>query len=148
MKKAGMLLFLLGATILFFNGCISTGSTKKTEWKPAKPASKPPYVHTVKYTGETLRIISKWYTGDVNNWESLADANPNIDYENMVKGSRVFIPQNLLRKTEPLTEKFIDSYNKKSKKKIKKEEKKKPVSKPKPAPRPKKDEDFDLIGPK
>ena len=146
-KKAGLLLLVLGAVVLICNGCISTGAKKtKTEWKPAESVSRPPYVHTVKHSGETLRIISKWYTGDVNNWEALADANPNIDYENMVTGSRLFIPENLLKTAEPLTEEFIDAYLQKSKPEVKKTVKKKPVSKPKT--RPKKDEDFDLIGPK
>ena len=145
-KKAGMLLLVLGAVVLICNGCKSLGlGTKETEWKPAEPVKSPPYIHTVKYPGETLRIISKWYTGDINNWEALADANPNIDYENMLKGSRIFIPEPLLKRREPLTEDFIASYNKKSKPMVK-EEKKKPVSKPEP--QPKKDEDFDLIGPK
>ena len=143
-KKAGMLLLVLSSIVLIGNGCFST-DTKKTEWKPTAPVNKPPYIHTVKYSGETLRIISQWYTGDVNNWEALADANPSIDYENMTKGSRLFIPENLLKTTEPMPEDFIDTYLKKNKPKAKKEEKK-PVIKPKP--RPKKDEDFDLIGPK
>ena len=144
-KKAGLLLLVLGTIILVCNGCISAG-TKKTEWKPAETVNRPPYIHNVQYSGETFRIISKWYTGDVNNWEALADANPNIDYEKLATGSRIFIPENLLKRTEPLTKDFIVSYNQKSKPKVKIEKKKAPVSKPKPSP--KKDEDFDLIGPK
>jgi len=144
-RKAGMLLLALGAVVLICSGCNTTGAGK-TEWKPAEPANRPPYIHTVKYPGETLRIISRWYTGDINNWEALADANPNVDYENMIKGSRIFIPENLLKTRDPLTEEFIDSCLQKSKPKVK-EEKKKPVVKPKPRPE-KKDEDFDLIGPK
>ncbi|MGD9159980.1 MAG: hypothetical protein PVG39_16315 [Desulfobacteraceae bacterium] len=144
-RKAEMVLLVLGTVVLICVGCNTTG-TGKTEWKPAEPVNRPPYIHTVKYPGETLRIISKWYTGDVSNWEALADANPNIDYENMIKGSRIFIPGNLLKTRDPLTAEFIDSYLQKSKPKVKKE-KKKPVIKPKPRPE-KKDEDFDLIGPK
>lgn len=158
-RKAGVLLLVLSAIVSIFNGCITSG-TKKTEWKPEKTVNRPPYIHTVKYSGETLRIISKWYTGDANNWEALADANPNIDYEKLAIDSRIFVPENLLRKTEALTKEFIAAYNQKSKPKVKekkkkpasvlepkvKKEKKKPVLKPKP--RPKKDEDFDLIGPK
>lgn len=144
-RKAGMLLLVFVAVVLMCNGC-NTAGTSKTEWKPAGPVSRPPCIHTVKYPGETLRIISKWYTGDINNWEALADANPGIDYENMIKGNRIFIPENLLKTRDPLTEEFIASYLKKSKPKVKKE-KKKPAEKPKPRPE-KKDEDFDLIGPK
>ena len=144
-KKAEMLLLVMGAFVLLFNGCLSIGGNKQAEWKPAESVSRPPFIHTVKYPGETLPVISRWYTGNVNNWEALADANPNIDYENMAPGTRIFIPENLLKTTEPLTQAFIDSVNQKSKPVVK-EEKKKPVSQPRP--QPKKDEDFDLIGPK
>ena len=146
-KKAGLLLLVMGAVVLICNGCNLIGANKtKTEWKPADPVNKPPFVHIVKFPDETLRIISKWYTGDVNNWEALADANPYIDYEKITAGTRIFIPENLLKTTEPLSEEFIVSYNQESKPMVKEEEKKVPVSKPKP--RPQKDEDFDLIGPK
>jgi hypothetical protein len=152
-RKSGLFLLLSGVTLLFLSGCNLVG-TKKTEvvFKPADAVSRQPYVHTVKYPGETLRIISKWYTGDENNWEAIAKANPYMDYEKMQAGARVFIPENLLKTTDPLSEGFISDLIQKSKppeevKPVVKEEKKKvPVSKPKP--RPKKDEDFDLIGPK
>ena len=151
-RKAGLLLLVVGATVLICNGCnlISTNKAK-TEWTPAETVTSPPYIHTIKYPGETLRIISKWYTGDVNNWEALAEANPNINYEKMPTGSRIFIPENLLKTTEQLTEEYIISYNQEGKtvqeiKPVVKEEKKVPVTKPKS--QPKKDEDFDLIGPK
>jgi hypothetical protein len=138
---------------LFCSGCTLVG-TKKTEavFKPANTVNRPPYVHTVKYPGETLPIISKWYTGDESNWEAIAKANPYMDYEKMPEGARVFIPENLLKITDPLSEEFIAASIQKDKpaeeiKPVVQEEKKKvPVSKPKP--RPKKDEDFDLIGPK
>jgi hypothetical protein len=153
LKKSALLLLLSGVTLLFLSGCNLTGA-KKTEvvYKPADTVNRQPCVHTVKYPGETLRIISKWYTGDENNWEAIAKANPFMDYEKMPAGTRVFIPENLLKTTDPLSEEFIAASIQKEKpaeeiKPVVKEEKKKvPVSKPKP--RPKKDEDFDLIGPK
>jgi hypothetical protein len=143
-RKAGLLLLVLSTIVLIFSGC-NTPGPKKTEWKPVEPVKRPPFIHTVEYSGETLRIISKWYTGDVNNWEALANANPSIDYEKLMKGSRIFIPENLLKRSKPLTEDYINSYLQKSRSRVKEEEKK-TVSKPES--RPKKDEDFDLIGPK
>ena len=143
-RKTGLLLLALMAILIIFNGCISTG-TKKTEWKPTEAVKKPPFIHTVKFPGETFPIISQWYTGDKNNWEVLADANLNLDYDHMAPGSRIYIPENLLKTTDPLTEDYIDAYNKKNKPKVTVENKK-PVSKPKTPP--KKDEDLDLFGPK
>ena len=145
--KAGLLLLTIGAVVLIGNGCNLIGTNKpKPEWNPADPVNRPPYVHIVKYPGETLPIISRWYTGDINNWEALADANPNIDYEKMSAGSRIFIPESLLKTEEPLSEEYIVSCDQESKPGLKEEEKKTPLSRPKP--QPKKDEDFDLIGPK
>ncbi len=152
-RKSALLLLLSGVTLLICSGCNLIGA-KKTEvvYKPVDTVKSPPYVHTVKYPGETLRIISKWYTEDENNWEAIAKANPYMDYETMPEGTRVFIPENLLKTTDPLSEGFISDSIQKSKPVeevkpvVKEEEKKVPVSKPKP--QPKKDEDFDLIGPK
>lgn len=117
-RKTGLFLLALGAIVLIISGC-NTGSMKKAEWKPTVPVERQPFIHTVEYSGETLRIISQWYTGDVNNWEALSDANPNIDYNNMAIGSKVYIPENLLKKTDPLTEEFIGAYIQKSKPKAK-----------------------------
>ena len=143
-RKEILLLLLLSALVLVCGGCNTPGA-RTTEWSTAEPVNRPPFIHTIKYSGETLRIIAGWYTGDVSNWEALSDANPSIDFDKLIKGNRIFIPENMLERTEPLTQEFIDSYNNKSKP-AEKEEKTKPVSKPEP--RPKKDEDFDLIGPK
>ncbi|NLD36998.1 MAG: hypothetical protein GX654_09020 [Desulfatiglans sp.] len=153
MRKSALLLLLSGVILLFCSGCNLTGA-KKTEvvYKPADTVKSPPYVHTVKYPGETLRIISKWYTEDENNWEAIAKANPYMDYEKMPDGARVFIPENLLKTTAPLSEGFISDSIQKSipveeiKPVVKEEEKRPPVLKPKSPT--KKAEDFDLIGPK
>ncbi|GEM_PF-2036634 len=151
--KSGLLILLSVVTLFFSSGCSLTGG-KKTEviYRPVDTVSRPPYVHTVKYPGETLRIISKWYTEDENNWEAIARANPYMDHEKMPPGTRVFIPENLLKTLEPLSEEFIAASTQIGKPAeeiqpvVKEEEKKVPV--PKPKPRPKRDEDFDLIGPK
>ena len=144
LRRAGRLLLLFGAMVFICSGCNLAG-TKKIEWKPAEPVNRPPFIHTVKYSGETLSIISEWYTGDVDNWEIIADANPSIDYNNMTPGSRIYIPANLLKTTKPLTEEYIAAYVQKNKPKVK-EEKQKPA--PKIETPPKKKDDFELIGPK
>ena len=35
-KKAEMLLLLMGAFVLLFNGCLSIGGNKQAEWKPCR----------------------------------------------------------------------------------------------------------------
>jgi hypothetical protein len=133
MRKAGLVALALGALVFINSGCNMIGINKK-EREPAP--RKMQFVHMVKYSGETLSIISKWYTGDVNNWKTLANDNPHIDYNKMAAGDRIFIPENLLKTREPLTKEFIDSFYKE----------KKPVSKIETPPE--NEEDFDLIGPK
>jgi hypothetical protein len=141
MRKAGMIVLALGALVFINSGCIGM---KKKEWKPIAP-QKTHFVHTVQYAGETLSIISKWYTGDDKNWEVLADANPHVDFEKLATGNKIFIPENLLKTRKPLTEKFVATYYKKSQPK-KKPKKKKPSSKTETPPEKK--EEFDLFGPK
>ncbi len=144
-RKALFCFLTLMIISLICCGCDMAGK-KKAEWKPAEPVNRPPYIHTVSLPGETLQIISEWYTGDIKNWEAIAGANPNFDYDKMTPGSRVFIPQDLLKITEPLTHEYIDEFIQRGKPKII-EEKIEPPPEPKPPPR-KKNEDFDLIGPK
>lgn len=134
MRKAGLVVLALGVIVFINSGCNSFGVKKKT-WEPIAP-KKAHFVHTVKYPGETLAIISKWYTGDADNWEVLANANPHIDYNKIVPGNEIFIPENLLKTRKPLNKEFIDTYYKKTK----------PSSKTKTPVE--KEEEFDLIGPK
>ncbi len=132
-RKAGLAVLALGVLVVIISGCNMIGMKKK-EREPAP--QKMQFVHTVKYPGETLSIISKWYTGDVNNWRILENNNPHIAYNKMVAGDRIFIPENLLKTREPLTKGFIDSFYKE----------KRPVSKTETPPE--NHEEFDLIGPK
>lgn len=61
---------------------------------------KTPYFHTVKYKGETLYMIAKWYTGDGNNWKKLHGFNPNLNM-NLPFGEQIHIPDSMLvNKTE------------------------------------------------
>ena len=143
MRNAGTLALVLVVLVFIISGCIMPGMEKK-EWKPTTPQQMH-FIHTVRYSGETLRIISKWYTGEEDNWEVLVNANPQIDYDKLVAGKKIFIPENLLKTREPLSKDFIDSYLKKPEpKKIQKETE----PSPKPKTPPKKKEEFDLFGPK
>jgi len=72
---------------------------------------KPAYhVHTVKWPGESLSIISKWYTGDMENWRALARANPGLDPNRIHVGERVQIPLSILKTGEPMPRDFVASF--------------------------------------
>ncbi|HSR11998.1 MAG TPA: LysM domain-containing protein [Thermodesulfobacteriota bacterium] len=81
----------------------------RAENAPA-PASRPEplFVHTVKWSGETLWIISNWYTGDGKNWRILANASPDINPNRIHEGNRIYIPASVLKKREPMTREFVE----------------------------------------
>lgn len=87
------------------SGCIMT---KKTgQWAPVQQAQRS-FVHIVKWPDENLAIISSWYTGSEGNEEKLADNNPNINPKQLIIGDRVFIPNDLLVRRDPMTEDFME----------------------------------------
>lgn len=72
------------------------------------PGVAPQYhAHTVTYSGETLALISKWYTGDSENWKRIAAANPKVNPARMQIGTVLQIPLELVKRTEPLPQKAI-----------------------------------------
>ena len=111
------------------------------EWQPVKPRQTA-YIHTVKWREETLQVIATWYTGNKENWQALADANPIINPDRLCIGNQIFIPQKLLKSREPLTREFIASLSRKPKKVTR--ERKKPA----PLPQVDIDDEFVLFGPK
>ena len=140
--------------ILSFFACAGIGcvepSKKHDAWQPVEP-KKTSFVHTVQWSGETLPIIAKWYTGDSSNWQHLADANPNINPERLSAGSTIFIAEDLLKNRKPMPKEFIAEYYHRPKKQpppsktVRTPPKKAPA---KPAPLPKKENEFEIYGPK
>jgi hypothetical protein len=145
MRKRVLLLILLGIPISLQMGC-SYFSGTEGGWEPPLK-QRPHFVHEARYQGENLEIIAKWYTGDSKNWSALADANPHIDFKQVTIGNSVYIPEDLLKKRDPLPREFIASFNKKpeprSRTKPKKKEKKQ-----KPELIPEEKDEFELFGPK
>ncbi|MBI4793916.1 MAG: LysM peptidoglycan-binding domain-containing protein [Deltaproteobacteria bacterium] len=78
------------------------------EAEPQPPVVEQDYVHTVSISGESLSIIAKWYTGDLQNWEKLAEHNPALNPNRIFKGDKIMIPHDLLIREEPLTQEFVD----------------------------------------
>ena len=62
--------------------------------------------HNIRWPGETLSLISKWYTGRYTNWKKLAYHNPEINPNRINIGQKIYIPVTLLKTREPLPEKF------------------------------------------
>jgi hypothetical protein len=73
----------------------------------AKKTSRTYHYHKVKYSGETLSLVAKWYTGDVENWRYLAKENPKLDPNRIVVGNRIRIPKRLLNTKKPMPRSFV-----------------------------------------
>jgi len=83
----------------------------------SRPATKtPPYLeHTVRYQGETLSLIAKWYTGEAKNWSILSRENSSVSPNKLKIGTTIQIPRNLLTNTEPMPRSAIPQAASKSK---------------------------------
>jgi hypothetical protein len=66
-----------------------------------------PVVHTVQWKRETLFVIARWYTGSGNNWRRLAKVNPNIDPGWIHIGDTILIPNDLLKRRQPMPNGYI-----------------------------------------
>jgi hypothetical protein len=96
------------------------------------------YVHTIRWPGESLSIISKWYTGSIDQWSAIAKANPAIDPNRIYAGMKIRIPKIIMTSEKPMPQEFVSSFY---------SEAKKGSGKGRPAA-PTKDSDPKLIGPK
>lgn len=61
--------------------------------------------HTVRWRGESLSLIARWYTGHFENWKALAQANPNLNPNRIMLGNVIYIPQEMMNTKEPLPRK-------------------------------------------
>ena len=76
------------------------------------PLLSPPrfYIHRVRWKGETLSIIAKWYTGSGKNWGAISNANPNLNPNRISVNDRIFIPEDLMKSRKPMPRSFLSSF--------------------------------------
>jgi hypothetical protein len=139
MKKICLSAILICLISLLSTGCLFQGK-KRNEWQPIEQKVAP-VVHKVQWPEERLMIIAKWYTGDAQNWEALANANPNVNPDSLAQGTKIFIPAELVKHQEPMTQVFLMDFL---------QNEKKQESPPKKPPSPGKKDviDFEVFGPK
>jgi hypothetical protein len=65
------------------------------------------YTQTVTWPGESLYLISSWYTGNGENWKVLAQSNPQLDPDRIHLGESIRIPENIVQTKKPLPHDFI-----------------------------------------
>ena len=113
-----------------------------TALPPAKPKPAPYFLHTVKWRGESLSIIARWYTGDTRNWKILKEYNPDTNPNRMSEGNKIRIPEYLMKTKAPMPKEYVDS----SSSKAAKNERGRPATPP--GPSKDNDEEPKLFGPK
>ena len=97
-------------SLLFLAGLISAcGSAPPPP--PPEPVAEAPQVleHTVRYPGETLGVIAKWYTGKSTNWNLLVEANPGLNPNRISIGDVINIPRDILVTEKPLKKSAVRS---------------------------------------
>ncbi len=78
--------------------------------KRRDPMPKPePYVHKVRWPGENLSLIARWYTGSGKNWMTIAKANPQIKSNRIIVGDKIIIPENLLKRRDAMPLSFLNT---------------------------------------
>jgi hypothetical protein len=89
------------------------GSSVQKPDESASSVQEPAYYeHTVRWAGESLSIIAKWYTGKAKNWSLLAGENPDAT-PNMLKiGTVIKVPRELVTNTEPMPRSAIPQASK------------------------------------
>jgi hypothetical protein len=75
--------------------------------------------HKVRYPGESVSLIAGWYIGEIDNWKILAEVNPGINPNVISEGMKINIPESMLKKREPMTREFVDSFYPKARSKSK-----------------------------
>ena len=113
---------------------VPSGNVNPEERKARSRQPARHLVHRVRWSGESLSIIAKWYTGEFNNWKALADFNPKLKPDSIWVGQEILVPEGLLKTREAMPKSFVGQFARKSKKKK--------------SPLPKEDNALPLFGPR
>ncbi len=135
----------------FVDAVAKRHKTRTAQGAKAQPQSSY-YYHKVKYPGESLSIIAKWYTGEVENWRALTKANPKLEPNRITVGDKIRIPNKLLHTQKPMPRSFVVGSAKREQSKPSKVEtakSSKKESEPSTVSPPEKESEvFELFGPK
>lgn len=120
--------------ILMFFGCAGVKETKvgekyegsktwvKEKWRAMGSRSSSPaekeastaaehrisyFEHKVQWSGESLSLIAKWYTGQYANWKALAQANPRLNPERIHIGNIIYIPPEIMKTQKLMPYKMV-----------------------------------------
>ena len=74
-----------------------------------------PFIHTVRWPGETLSLVAKWYTGRHANWKKVAKANPHLNPHRIFMGNEILIPPTILTTQKTMPRSFVTNVSPKKK---------------------------------
>jgi hypothetical protein len=83
---------LLAAIAVLLQSCSGLSSTPLMDATTSEPA----YLHLVSHRGETLALISRWYTGSETNWPRIQSFNHDINERPLSIGSVIYIPDSMV----------------------------------------------------
>ena len=65
------------------------------------------FEHKVQWSGESLSLIARWYTGRYANWKAVAEANPGLNPDRIDIGNIIYIPPEIMTTQKPLPYKVV-----------------------------------------
>jgi len=68
------------------------------------------FTHKVRWPGESLSIIAKWYIGSLQDWKLLAKHNPELNPNQIYVGDAIRIPKSRMRTQDPLPREFVEQF--------------------------------------
>ncbi len=68
------------------------------------------FFHRIKWQGESLSIIAKWYLGDFDKWKLLSEINPGLDPQALQVGDRVRIPADGVKTSVIMPKDFLEAF--------------------------------------
>lgn len=66
------------------------------------PPHKKDVIHQIQYKGETLALVSQWYTGSINNWKKIMEYNGLTSETSLRLGETIKVPADLVINREPM----------------------------------------------
>ena len=102
-------LFFYGILLSLFISACAKPAPPPEPMEDLPPPAPETVEHTVKFPGETLGLISRWYTGKSSNWEAILSVNPGLDPRRINLGNVILIPAELVVKDSPLPKNFVGS---------------------------------------
>lgn len=117
MMAARLIRWVCVCTIFILYGCApiqpdtekidSLPEEKITDTTVSSPRQIQYFIHTIKWPGENIVVISKWYTGSENNWLKIIESNPAVDPKQIKIGASILIPEALLKTHEPMPRSYL-----------------------------------------